>query len=219
MFKGESPENFEQKCLCVLTVDVSSSMSGDAINQLNEGLKVFQQDVLMDFVAAKRLEVSIVTFGSNVLCIQDPSSVSNFRMPVLQAHGTTKMVDGVRMAMDIVEQRKDYYRATGQNYFRPMIVLISDGEPDADQDIDGLSRSVSSAIAAKQFMFFSLGVDHYNHNTLNRICSTPPPKSLRGHEFASFFKWLSNSIGIISKSAEGQRISLPSTTGWEQIEL
>jgi uncharacterized protein YegL len=37
-------------------------------------------------------------------------------------------VDGMRLAMQKIEERKQWYRTTGQSYFRPFLVLITDGE-------------------------------------------------------------------------------------------
>ena len=219
MFEGISPDNYEQKCLCVLVLDVSGSMSGDSIRQLNAGLQEFKTEVLKDFVATKRLEVGIVTFGSNVSLIQEPAHVDSFLMPTLEAYGSTLLVDGVREAIKIVENRKTWYKNTGQTYYRPMVVLITDGEPDSGQDIGGLSVEVSNAIQSKKFMFYSLGVDNYNHEKLSQICSTPPPLPLTEHKFGEFFKWLSNSIGIITKSTEGEKLSLPPVSDWTQIQM
>ena len=219
MFEGQSPENYEQKCLCVLVVDVSGSMQGEPIDQLNKGLQEFHKEVIADFVASQRLEVSIVTFGSSVLCIQEPTLVNSFEMPKLSTNGSTKLVDGVRLAIDVVENRKRWYKETGQNYYRPMIFLITDGAPDSDQDLNGLSREVSSKLESKSFMFYSLGVRGYNHQILNQICSTPPPLPLDGTKFPEFFKWLSNSIGIITKSTEGETLMLPPVSDWTQIQM
>ena len=219
MFEGQSPDNYEQKCLCVLVVDTSGSMSGEPINQLNRGIQEFQQEVIADFIASQRLEVSIVTFGSSVSCIQEPDLVNNFKMPVLSTNGTTKLVDGVQLAINIVENRKRWYKETGQNYYRPMIVLITDGEPDEDQDLLGLSYEVSGKVDSKSFTFYSLGVKGYNHRKLSQICSSPPPLPLDGYKFSEFFKWLSNSIGIITKSTEGEVLMLPPVNGWTQIQM
>lgn len=219
MFQGQSPDNYEQKCLCVLVVDVSGSMSGEPINQLNRGLQDFHKEIMTDFVASQRLEVSIVTFGSSVICIQEPTLINNFQVPTLTTSGSTKLVDGVRLAMDIVENRKKWYKETGQNYFRPMIFLITDGEPDADQDTEGLSRELTNKIASKSFMFYSIGVVGFNHQKLSQICSTPTPLPLDGYKFSEFFKWLSNSIGIITKSAEGEKLLLPPVNDWTQIQM
>jgi uncharacterized protein YegL len=204
MFQGESPENYEQKCLCVLVLDVSGSMQGQAISELNNGLKSFKQEVLNDFIASQRLEISIVTFGSTVQCLQEPALISNAQIPTLQANGTTKLVNGVRKAIELVEERKKWYKETGQNYYRPMIMLITDGEPDADQDLNGLAQEIGLSMASKKFSFFALGVKGFNYDKLASICPAPThPLVLDGYKFANFFKWLSNSIGIgIIKSTE-----------------
>jgi uncharacterized protein YegL len=83
----------------------------------------------------------------------------------------------------------------------------------------GLSNEVSSKVASKNFMFYSLGVRGYNHQKLNQICSTPPPLPLDGYKFSEFFKWLSNSIGIITKSTEGEVLMLPPVSDWTQIQM
>src|SRR5436853_7018961 len=60
----EFAENPDPRCPCVLLLDVSSSMHGESIAALNDGLKAFQQDVTRDAVAARRVEIAIVTFSS-----------------------------------------------------------------------------------------------------------------------------------------------------------
>ncbi len=219
MFEGLSPENHEQKCLCVLVLDISGSMQGEPINELNKGLQEFHREISNDIVASQRLETSIITFGSSAKCVQEPSLVHNFQMPILSTSGSTKLVDGVRMAMELIENRKHWYKETGQNYYRPMIVLITDGEPDSDQDVNGLSREVALGIANKKFTFYSLGVSGYNHQNLTQICSNPSPLPLKGCEFAQFFKWLSSTISLITKSKEGEVLQLPSISGWTQITV
>jgi uncharacterized protein YegL len=219
-FHGETPDNYEQKCLCVLVLDVSGSMAGSPIRELNRGLQEFYHAVEADFTAANRLEVSIVTFGTSVQCIQEPALVHNVRIPQLKASGTTKLVDGVRLAIESVESRKQWYKDTGQPYYRPIMVMITDGEPDKDQDTAGLSREIREAVNSKKFTFFGLGVKGYNHNRLAQLCPpNSPPMPLDGYKFTEFFKWLSNSIGIITKSNEGDEINLPPITGWTQMEI
>jgi uncharacterized protein YegL len=219
-FQGETPDNYEQKCLCVLVVDTSGSMAGESIKQLNKGLQEFYNAVEEDITAANRLEISIITFGSAVKVIQEPSLIDNFNMPVLQTSGTTKLVDAVRLAMDSVENRKRWYKETGQPYYRPIMVLMTDGEPDYDQDVDGLSIEIDDAVNNKKFTFFALGVRGYNHKKLAQVCPVlTPPLPLEGYRFSEFFKWLSNSISIITKSKDGENITLPPVSGWTQMEI
>lgn len=216
----EEPKNFEQKCHCILVLDVSGSMAGEPIDQLNKGLQDFQKEVMNDFTASQRLEISLITFSSTVQCIQEPALITDFQMPILSTTGTTKLVDAIRMAIEQVETRKAWYKNTGQTYYRPIIVLITDGEPDKDQDVNSVSKEVRVKIKEKKFILYGLGVRGYNHNTLSIICDPDmPPKALDGYKFSDFFKWLSNSIGIITSSKEGEKINLPPTDGWSQLTI
>lgn len=219
-FHGETPDNYEQKCLCTLVLDTSGSMSGAAIRELNRGLQEFYAAIEEDLIAANRLEVGIITFGSSIKTIQDPALIDNFDMPTLTVAGTTRLVDAVREAMRKTEQRKQWYKETGQPYYRPIIVLITDGEPDRDQDVRGLSAEIQSSIDAKKFTFWGLGVKGFNQQVLNDICpNSAPAIPLAGYKFAEFFKWLSNSIGIITKSKEGDSIELPPVSDWAQMKF
>ena len=55
--------NPEPRCPCVLLLDVSVSMSGQPIAELNAGLTTFKDELAADALAMKRVEVGIVTFG------------------------------------------------------------------------------------------------------------------------------------------------------------
>ncbi len=59
----EFADNPEPRCPCLLLLDTSVSMQGNPIRELNAGLATFKQELMGDSLAAKRVEVSIVTFG------------------------------------------------------------------------------------------------------------------------------------------------------------
>jgi len=59
----EFVDNPEPRCACLLLLDNSGSMSGPPIAELNTGLRTFQDELLADSLAAKRVEVGVVTFG------------------------------------------------------------------------------------------------------------------------------------------------------------
>src|SRR5438105_463065 len=58
--------NPEPRCPCVLLLDVSRSMAGTKIAQLNEALGAYRAELAADTLAAQRVEVAIVTFGGQV---------------------------------------------------------------------------------------------------------------------------------------------------------
>ncbi len=209
-FSTESPENYEQKCLCVLLLDVSGSMQGDPIDQLNIGLQEFQQEIKNDPTTSNRLEIAIVTFGSNIDVVQDPSLINNFTMPTLAVHGSTKMVDGIKQALELVDSRKKWYRDSGQPYYRPWVILITDGVPDGDQDVAGISVEIEQGVQNKTFIFYAVGVEGYDKNILTQISSpSMPPSPLKGLKFGQFFKWLSASMSTVASSTDGATVDLP----------
>src|SRR5260221_5240699 len=83
-------DNPQPRCACVLLLDTSGSMGGLPIIQLNEGIRVFKDELLSDSLAAKRVEIAIVTFGP-VTLESDFQSISNFYPPQLKADGGTPM--------------------------------------------------------------------------------------------------------------------------------
>lgn len=220
-FAAESPNNYEQKCLCVLALDVSGSM-GNLVNgqrpidELNQGLEDFYTDIKTDSTTSNRLEVCIIEFSSETRCIQEPALVQDFTMPTLRAWGTTRLVDGVHEAIAKVEARKEWYKKTGQPYYRPWIILITDGEPDEDQNIEGLAQTIRTGVKDKKFFFFAIGVENARMDMLKTISSPEMlPAKLQGLKFGAFFKWLSQSMTTVTRSKEGEKVDLsPGANDW-----
>jgi uncharacterized protein YegL len=105
-------ENPEPRCPCVLLLDTSGSMAGGKIDQLNEGLRVFEQELKSDSMAAKRVEIAIVTFGP-VQIAQTFVTADGFIAPTLTASGDTPMGGAIEYAVEMVKRRKSDYKAAG----------------------------------------------------------------------------------------------------------
>ncbi|GAB4395183.1 MAG: VWA domain-containing protein [Microscillaceae bacterium] len=219
-FVAETPDNFEQKCLCVLVLDVSGSMVGEPIAELNRGLQTFYYQIMKDETAAERLEVCLITFESKIRCVQEPALLRHFQMPALQAGGSTRLAEAVKEAIIKVNYRKIWYRKTGQPYYRPFIFLFTDGEADADQDLEQLMFEINQGVNEKKFTFFPIGVQEANMEMLRYIAHpNTPPMKLMGLNFVEFFQWLSNSVGVITHSQEGVIQPLPEIGSWGQISI
>lgn len=59
----EFADNPEPRCPCVLLLDTSGSMRGHPVNELNQGIRIFKDELVADEMAAKRVEVAIISFG------------------------------------------------------------------------------------------------------------------------------------------------------------
>lgn len=213
-FSAESAENFEQKCLCVLVLDVSGSMRGEPIAELNKGLQDFYKEIVEDETTSQRLEVCVMAFNDTVKTLQEPSLVENFTMPTLTAYGSTAMVDAVKEAIEKVEARKKWYKETGQPYYRPWIILMTDGEPDSGQDVFGLGPRIKEDTANKKYVFLPIGIEGANMDTLNVLQGNMPPQKLQGLRFKQFFQWLSASMGTIVTKNDGDKVDLPDPDDW-----
>src|SRR5205085_6698812 len=122
-------ENPEPRVPCVLLLDVSGSMQGDPINELNAGLAAYRDSLAADNLAMKRVEVALVTFGGTVEVACDFTTAEAFHPLVLTAGGDTPMGAALLQGMEMLRQRKELYKAHGIAYFRPWLFLITDGGP------------------------------------------------------------------------------------------
>lgn len=206
--------NPEPRCACVLLVDVSGSMAGEPIQQLNDGLVTFQQALVADSLASLRVELAVVSFGSTVTVERDFVTANQFQPPRLRATGSTPMGQAINQALDMITQRKQTYQQNGVAYYRPWIFLITDGAP--TDEWQGAAQRVKQAEASKGVAFFAVGVQGANMNTLGQI-ATRSPLHLKGLDFRSMFVWLSQSLTSVSHSQVGQQTPLPAPQGWAEV--
>lgn len=210
---SEFAENAEPRVPCVLLLDVSGSMSGQPITELNEGLVTLKDTLSADSLASKRAELAIVTFGGMVNIVQDFVTAEHFQPPRLSVSGDTPMGQAITTGLGMIAARKTTYRANGISFYRPWVFLITDGGPsDAWQ---AASEQVKQGEASKSFAFFTVGVEGSNFDILAKI-STRAPVKLKGLNFRDLFLWLSQSMQSVSQSSPGDKVSLP-PAGWADI--
>ncbi len=209
----EFVDNPEPRCPCLLLLDTSGSMQGQPLAELNSGLVVFKDELMADALAAKRVEVGIVTFGPPKVEL-DFQTAEQFVPPNLHTTGDTPMGAAILLGLEMLRKRKDTLKSNGIAYYRPWIFLITDGAP-TDPWKEAAHR-VASGEAEKAFQFFAVGVEGANMEILAQI-STRTPLSLKELKFRELFTWLSASMQKVSHSQVGDKVTLEnpaSPTGW-----
>lgn len=199
-------QSSEARCACLLLLDTSASMGhaelpGSSISQLNQGLREFAQALRNDHVAASRVEVGIVTFGGEVDVRQDFVLAHHFEPPHLTSNGMTPMGSAVLKGIELLEERKAIYRDRDLPYYRPLIFLITDGEPQGEtpEVFDEATRRVLSGERKAALSFFAIGVENANMEKLKTLAVRQPLK-LQGLKFSELFQWLSNSLRALSQT-------------------
>jgi uncharacterized protein YegL len=185
-------------------------MANEPIRQLNEGLAAYKDEVMADALAAKRVEVAVVSFGGVVETKVNFTTPPGFVPPTLAASGDTPMGQAILRAVEMVAARKAEYRANGISFFRPWIFLITDGAP--TDEWQTAAAKIKEGEASKAFAFFAVGVEGAQFDRLSQI-SVREPLHLKGLRFRDLFKWLSNSQASVSRSTPGQDVALDNPTG------
>lgn len=209
----EFADNPEPRCPCLLLLDVSGSMQGQPIAELNVGLTTFRDELAADTLAMKRVEVGIVTFGPVQIALPFQGAAM-FYPPALTAQGDTPMGAAIKQGLDLVRQRKDEYRANGISYYRPWVFLITDGSPTDEWNL--AAAAVREGEASKSFAFFAIGVQGANMDILKQI-SVREPLRLDGLRFRDLFSWLSSSLRSVSQSTPGTEVPLQPPQGWASV--
>lgn len=209
----EFADNPEPRCPCLLLLDVSASMNGEPIAELNNGLITFKDELAADPLALKRVEIAIVTFGP-VRTELVWQSAANFYPPKLLTEGDTPMGEAIRQGLDMVRHRKDEYRANGISYYRPWVFLITDGGPTDEWQL--AAAAVREGEASKAFAFFTIAVKGANIEILKQI-SVREPLMLDGLRFRDFFLWLTATLRSVSRTIPGTKFLLPPPTGWTSV--
>ncbi|WP_250122397.1 VWA domain-containing protein [Chroococcidiopsis sp. CCMEE 29] len=206
----EFAENPEPRCPCILLLDTSGSMQGEAINALNDGLRTFKHQLNQDNLAKKRVEVAIITFNTEVAVVQDFVTSDEFEPPTLAAEGLTQMGAAILQGLEMIEARKAQYRAHGVAYYRPWVFLITDGEPQGEPDslLEKAAQQIKNDEEHQRVAFFAVGMEEANMTRLSQIGKRSPLK-LKGLNFQELFIWLSASMQQVSKSQLEEQLPLP----------
>jgi len=212
IFPGEAPTIInasESHMALVFVLDVSSSMSGEPINQLNAGVNRFKEEVCRDKQTRDILDVAIIRFNHEFSVVQDFVPVEYMDHVSLTAGGSTKYAAPIFEALKMVDERSRFYRRSGSEPYKPWIILITDGAP--LDDITDAVREVKNMQDAEKVRFLAAGVGKYDSSVLHSI--TNVVFRIDSTDFTSFFDWVGKSMRSVSLSSPGEKPPLPPLEG------
>ena len=156
----------ESHMALVLVLDVSYSMDGTPIDQLNAGLNRFKAELCQDKQTRDILDVAVIQFNDSCSVVQDFVPIEYMDHIHLVADGGTKFSEPIRLALRMVDERSRFYRRSGTEPYKPWIILVTDGEP--LDNINAVAQEVQAAQNAGTVRFIALGVGDYNSVPLKK---------------------------------------------------
>lgn len=219
----EQPRNKDQKCPVVLLLDTSGSMSGQPIDELNKAIIKLKDDILEDALLSNRLEVGIVAFDDDARVERGIDLITpETQLPILSIGGVTNLVAGMEKAIELVEDRKTFYKANGEQYYRPFIVLFTDGAPtNSAEEIEAIDLKIQTMSDNKKFVFLPFGVEGADMQLLAKLAAQTADERLQNKakaykmkdvtKFSEVFAFVSASISGAMQQTTGATVAqLPS---------
>ncbi|NEP24971.1 SPFH domain-containing protein [Moorena sp. SIO3I6] len=177
----------------VLLLDTSSSMPGEYLEQLVQGINTFDQELVKDETVCRCVEVAIVTLSNSAKVVQSFTTAGNFSVHELELSGTAATGRGIELALKIIENRKSIYKNQNLPLCPPWIVLITGSAP--SDNWQNAAQQVKQEVAAEQLNFLAVGVEGADMDILNQI-SPPqfPATKLKDWKFAPLFHGLAHQM-------------------------
>jgi uncharacterized protein YegL len=216
--RQEFMANPELRVPCLMCLDVSGSMGGRPLEELEAGLRVYVETLAQNGLSAKRAETAIVTFGGAIHLAQEFATLDHLNIPPLSADGDTPLCSAVLRGLDLLAERKRHYAKNAIPHHRPFVFLLTDGAPTDRELWDQTVRAVRDGEKMREFNFFSIGVgDHADVDKLGQLGRRKPQK-LQGYNFAELFRWIGVSMRQVSCSQPGETIRFNDPT-WTEMSL
>lgn len=201
---------------CVLLLDTSRSMRGAALRALQDGLRAYREHIASDPDAKLIVETCVIAFSDEAKVVHPFSAIEEMPDLELRAGGWTSMGAAIDLGIQQIEERKAFYRDEGVDYYRPFLVLLTDGGP---TDLKGEARFAACAAKLqagardKKFIPLLFGTGNANFGKLKALAGeTGVVAGIDGARFGEFFTWLSRSVSGLKDSRPGETVAFQDPT-------
>lgn len=194
----------------VLLLDVSYSMSGDKIDNLNKAVENMLDTFAQDEKIETEILVSVITFGGKVDLHVPFTKASQVQWHGLQVNGDTPMGTALKMAKAMIEDKE----TTPSRAYRPTIVLVSDGQPtDGSMWKQAMDDFISEGRSSKcDRMAMAIGRDA-DETVLKRFIEGTPHDLFYAEnagQLHEFFQRVTMSVTMRTQSKNPNVVPVPS---------
>lgn len=191
-------------------VDVSESMVGEPIEQVQQGMRNIIQELRMDPYALETVFVSVIAFAGKATTLSPLTELYKFYPPTFPIGGGTSLGVAMDYLMDNIDRSVVKTTLETKGDWKPIIFLFTDGTP-TDNPNNAFSRWNAKYRKQCNLVAISIG-----QNLDTQLLSKISDNVLRLNEtdeksFTAFFKWVTASIKTSSMSV--------SNTGIDDLKL
>jgi uncharacterized protein YegL len=186
-------------------VDVSESMVGEPIQQVQDGMRAIVQELRTDPYALETVFVSVIAFAGKAKCISPLTELYKFYPPTFPIGGGTSLGSAMEFLMNDMDSSLVKTTIEQKGDWKPIIFLFTDGNP-TDDTSRAISRWNNSYKRKANLVAISIG-DNVNTQLLGQMTENVLRLTNTDEmSFKAFFKWVTASIKTTSVSVTDQGI-------------
>ncbi|MDR1895847.1 MAG: VWA domain-containing protein [Prevotellaceae bacterium] len=180
-------------------IDVSESMVGEPVEQVQEGIAAIIKELRTDPYALETVYLSIIVFAGKAQKITSMVELYNFYPPKLPIGGGTSLGKALDFLMKDISENIKKTTLEEKGDWKPIVFLFTDGNPTDDCE-GAFERWKQKYDRSSNLIVISLG-DNVNVNIFDKITENVLLlKNTDQESFKQFFKWVTASIKTSSMS-------------------
>lgn len=200
-----APASINEPHMQVLfAADISGSMSGLPIQNVNRSINRFGPDVCKDPKAAERVDVAVIGFNEEPHVEQNWRPITELAPVEFTAGGGTNISAALEKGISMLRERTALYEKVGTEVKMPYLVLITDGY---GGDVENISKVIKKRTDEHKMKLWVLAVKGYDKESVAKLTDGKRVFELvneDGYDFTEFFDFMAVSVKAVSTSSPGQ---------------
>ncbi len=190
-----------------LVIDVSESMAGKPIEEVQGGIKLLTDALMSDPFALETVYLSVIAFAGRAKTITPLTYILNFVPPKLPIGCGTNLSGALKLLMQEIDTKVKKNTPETKGDWKPLVFILTDGTPNDDYRAEAIRwrREYGKYSTVAVLMGENSDATALRAVTDNVLVFKETTKE----SYQAFFKWVSSSIQTSSKSVGEQGRETP----------
>ena len=180
-----------------IVLDVSESMAGKAIKEVQSGIKLLTDALMSDPFAMETVYVSVIAFAGKAKTIVPLTYIMDFIPPNLPIGSGTNLTEALHQLMHEIDINVKKNTPDAKGDWKPLIFILTDGSPNDNY------KAAAAQWKMKYGKYSTVAVlmgDNSDATALKSVTDNVLVfKDTTKESYQAFFKWVSSSIQTSSK--------------------